>query len=221
MPSGLSAPSAIYQFDDSASELNDRIGSNTLTLGAGTEQHASIDGLVGYYLDSSTRLSNGDNALNATGAITVELTLSAVAVPSGIGLIILHEPTSTSENAADNATYYFYQGNQLLTIYLNQEGGSGTNDTNNATVAVLPVGGIHHLVYTRASDGVTRKIYLDGVLLASSVATVAPTSGTNGRFHIGYASTGFRGIVFSVRVALAVEYTAAQVLESYNRVYRV
>ena len=223
VPTGASASTEYWQFDTTANRLVGRQNGNHFSVNAGTVIPICRDGLDGIFLDGSTQLVTANANLNSIAAITVEMLLAiSRRNPSAIQLLFLHEPVSPDETEAKNVTYLCNLITDSHNLSLNQEGGAGVNDSNNATSAVLPPVEVVYLAYTRASNGTTRKLYIQGVQSgATSTATLAPTGGGSGVFQIGYSGgVGLYGAVFSARVSVGQEWSSTQIAEVYARLLR-
>uniref|UniRef100_A0A6H1Z924 Putative lectin/glucanase superfamily protein n=1 Tax=viral metagenome TaxID=1070528 RepID=A0A6H1Z924_9ZZZZ len=227
LPTGVTAAiEALYQLDETASYLLDRgPAGRDLSLGGNEPRVSALEGLAGrvFYDDATGHWLQTavDAALAAAaGALTVEMILTTW--PTGdtdAQLAICGDPASETE--ANNFLFcsrvnpFGAVSAALLSLLI--EYGPGTNVETDTNV-YHPDGGIYHYAVTRAADGVTSKIYMDGILLDTVVAAHAPSGGTSARIFVGgyNAASTFDGIMFSARLTFT-EFTAAQVLEAYRR----
>jgi hypothetical protein len=100
------------------------------------------------------------------------------------------------------------------------ERGAGTNVEGFGTSAGL-IGHVQYGAMTRNADGVTHKLYSDGDFRETITLSDPPTGGdgANVVVQVGGDDTAndLYAFLFSIRYAQE-EYTAAQILESYQRV---
>jgi hypothetical protein len=229
-PTGMATqPAAVYQFDGTGNALKDRTANaNDLSVNAGTARYTTHAGAVGFLFDGSTRLRSGSP--RATLQITAELTLEVVLVPLdlnvSIGTIIGHG--GNSELQAMNWLYLLdhvntsafgnYSATQLRAFH---ESGAGTNRTQTFVNGAIAKSQRTYLTLTRASDGVTHKLYKDGIYLETQTLAAAPDGGGTGWLWLGGTDDGAGGqwtaIFHSARVT-AAEFSAAQVAEVYRSV---
>jgi len=226
MPAGIGAPTALYQFDGTANSIKDR-GTNGLDLYSttGETQHIIIDGVTGFCFDGTMYLMHDwDAHFWIYTGLTIEIVLYAVdqttrrftAYTRGNSDLTRDYNYLWSLYASSNRFYYF------------AEYGNGSNISSLSNI-ILPEHRVYMLTFVRADNGEV-DWYLNGQLAQHCIPTggsIVPTHGTStlSKFAIGneyraVANTPlppFQGAMFSYR--LTPEYfTAAQVLESYNRV---
>lgn len=216
-PSGVSTPPvALYQFDGTADALNDRSGnSRTLTMFSGNAYYAAVDNLMGFYCVGNNRLWHNatPSDLQLDRAITVEMQMQLLRANAAEEH--LFSISGTNEVLKENELCQISRAatTGILTIFV--EYGAGTNSAASSPLSMANTG-LSLLTFTRASNGLDCKFYLNGT--NASVATL-PTaagkdvSGNLQKLYIG--NTTLIAIICSVRIT-AVEFTAAQVLESYN-----
>lgn len=214
LPTGAAAPEAVWQFDGTASELDDRTANgHDLTLADGTVAHAAADGLIGLFSRNSFTLTAASPAgMRTTGSLTA------------VFLVAISEPTTTSYLLRCNAVGEAEADNELYSLAVltsslfreSHEYGAGSNEVLSFDAALL-FGPLQHVAMTRSSDGLTHKIYVDGQLLDTQVAANAPTGGSAGApTLLSFDSGGqFHGIM-ACALFTKEEWTAAQVLESYQ-----
>lgn len=231
LPSGISAASLIcvYQFDGPTNGFKDRSGNgyDLGHLGGGNPYYTKErqgEGLwMNYRLNDYARTGAQTGVFNTLGALTVEWIGNKLAYGNSTEFLfaIGDVPSSTESENCICALYKRSFGNAQgwLTFH---ERGAGVDVVVQSEWSMLPFG-LEHGVLTRASDGVTYKLYSDGVLLETLVASDPPTGG-NGAIRIyllGTDSTSHDsyGHLNSFRYCKNVEFSQAQVLESYNRVH--
>ncbi len=207
-------PEVLYLFDGN---LTDSSGNGlNLALTTGTERYSVHGGLKGLQCDDSAgynRPSN-DAALTITGELTIEAVLQ---YPDTPGLVLQNQVWinfgGASETEADNVLYNVSAVSGQAQIQLFHENGAGVN---NALICIdpPPSGDPFHFCLTRASDGITYRIYYDGVLMRTLTASNAPTGGTSGLLYVGWGGGGGQKseIWISSLKIISSELSAAQVL---------
>jgi len=217
-------PTCIYQFDGTANSLTDR-GSNGLDLAstAGTF-YITMQGLVGHFFDTTMEFRHDSDALfQITGALTIEIQLYNFNWDDG--RITCYCYGNDDSSSAYNYLYRIDVVNTTGQLQYFAERNTGV-DITAISGALLPHYRILLLTMTRSSAGII-SWYIDGQLLDVVDSGYSPTGGTSvlSKFTIGneYRAadhspvTPWYGIIFSYRMT-ADEFSAAQVLESYNRV---
>lgn len=228
LPPGISAGIVcLYQFDGYPNGLLDRSG-NGRTLryfGSVNPRWSRIDG-VGVYQAGPNSWLGLDVAVSGVFNTLGELTVEWVGGKSNYinanqYIFCIGDLTSSTESL--NAIAALYVGDSSHAKYsVIHERGSGVNVVTDAQYWTEPLAGLHHGVLTRESDGKTYKIYSDGVLLETLVASDPPTGGTGSiRIHVfggGTTSIENYGYCSSFRY-VKERFTAEQVLASFNRVH--
>jgi hypothetical protein len=207
----------LYQFDGSANSLTDRMGNgHDLTAVAGTVFYTRAHGMVGLLFPTGLYFSAPKSAdYRTAGAMTWEMTY------------IWNGPTAAEDvifaiggltNAANDNTLFQLSVLQNTGQYkIFTEHGAGVNDPVNFDNAPV-VGTIQHLAITRAADGITYTLLVDGDALATAVNANQPTDGSNSQIWVGGKTGGdYFGCIFSMRYSLG-QMSEAQVAESYQRV---
>lgn len=212
LPSGAIAPEAVWQFDGTASSLDDRTANGHDWTPSATVSYAAAGGLVGLWNNDLYGLTNDSpTALVTGGAYTFACLASVTFGDDTIFIAAQGGGAQTRYQCRVLAAGRFFN--------FHQHGGGNESLTFNAGPAFGP---LQHLVFTRSSDGLTHKVYVDGNLVDTQTAGTAPGStGTpNVEFFIGSGSPFGRATVLG-GVFTKEEWSAAQVLESYNNVYSV
>lgn len=218
-PTEMSTPAiALYQFNGTASALNDRTGNNyTLTLSNGNAYYTQVDNLVGFFFMGSNRLYHNATpaALQLDREITVEIQLQCLRVNtaeehffsiSGTNEVLKENELCQLSRAANTG---------ILTQFV--EYGLGTNSAASSTLS-LTNNGIVLLTFTRASNGLNGKFYINGSSVSDCVLTnAAGKDGSDNLQKLWIGNTTFIGNIFSLKVTPA-EFSAAQVFESYQRI---
>jgi prepilin-type N-terminal cleavage/methylation domain-containing protein len=199
-----------WKFDEvSGSAATDTVGTNNGTLASAPGRRLGSDCVSGGCLlfdgiDDYVDCGNGDN-LNVADAITIE---GWVKWPSAT----IKEIFVKMDNAnASPGSYEFYQNNSSVAFRTLKGGimhslGSSTTISPNTWA---------HIVATW--DGVTKKIFINGVQDASTQAETAPIDLTTGKFVIGAYANGnysFDGYIDEVRIYNSA-LTASAVREDY------
>lgn len=224
MPSGVtSPPEALYRWDGSADSLTDRsLNSHDLTVAAGQEEYsAGAAGLVGFVQSGNDALrAPVDAGLQIVGALTVEFLIEMHTLNAGNGHIFFCSAT-TGESLATNGLYQLAASNGGNFFQWFQEYASGSNVVHLST-AKIPFGGVALLTVTRASDGVTLKYYLNGLEVDATTLSNAAQKDASGnlqQLEFGLvAGVGYSARYYGCRIT-PEEFTAAQVKESFDRVY--
>jgi hypothetical protein len=221
---------ALYQFDDTANYLDDRSGNGrdlVIQVGGVAPLLQVSQNLVGrqYYDDVNghftTTAIEAALAPLAIGAFTIELLFSTPYtgdndVYAGIGGI-------GADVEANNFLFVIYArltsgfSNKIRIVH---ESGAGTEVDTDTQVSVPPE--LHHFVVTKNEDGVTHKLYINGICLETVVATGPATGGTNSRILVGGGNPSAPAAepdmtIMSARF-ISAEFTAAQVLSAYQGV---
>lgn len=221
LPSGAAAPEAVWQFDKSGSELNDRTANGHNLTASAAVAHAAAEGLTGLLNNDNFYLSVASPAgIRTTGAFTAEFLVSLV--PGQAAHLISSLGLGVSELEADNYQFELRAGaSYMCSVFF--EHGAGNNESvvfNGGPV----FGPVCLVTFTRSSDGLTHKLYIDGKLVDTKTAGNAPTGGGNADVFLmsstNPGAAGFGGTMFSARITKE-EWSAAQVLESYEFVRKL
>ena len=215
---------ALYQFDGITSGLTDRSGNGHLLTHNGTEYYAPGEealGVAGLELRAN-RYCYGPTGLypGTTGAFTVEAIWTPGIWSDADDVIFTVIGATTSGLEAENCTVELAVNSNVGrgTYKIRHEYGAGNWEELNSQWAGA-IGEPHMVTLTRASDGKTYKVFINGVLLETLVATNAVTGGGSAteRIRVGGYTTGndLYGVLHSIRYTLA-EFSEAQVLSSYQ-----
>lgn len=218
LPAGVSADiEALYAFDGNASQLLDLTANDHDLTGSATAFNTVVEGFVGLGFNGSIYYSAAaDAGYQITGDMTFELILFSQDVVTQ-QFVFQCGSSGTDSTAANNTLYATTLAsgtNQLVSFH---EYSGGTNVTHTAG-AIMPTGTIHQLTFVRSST--TISFYQDSTLTYSVALSNPPTGGSNGYLRFGADETGSQallGVIFSARL-VPEAYTAAQVLQSYERV---
>jgi hypothetical protein len=234
LPSGVSGSTlvALYQFDGPTLGLTDRSGNgHDLTMNAGTDIYEMTDQsercLQTYSASWTFPWTAAKSAtFNETGALTIEWTAKVQEYDTGsdMTLFVIGNLVSGSSSLNTTCAVLVMEADaDPCAIRVIHEHGGGVNDEVEFPWTI-PFARLGHMALTRAADGKTYKLHSDGELLDTQVAANAPDGGA-GAIRIilmGHSTTynrPFYGSVGSWRYCKGVEFTAAQVLESYNRIH--
>ena len=222
-PAGFGSFEALYKFDNDGNHLEDRAGNgHTLSVATGTFTWAKRNGLVGWGAMGDTYLwtGYGRTGLQTAGALTVEILHSFSAVSAAQDVMFAVRGDPGSNNQAENTLVQLIADQDTGQHLLFQEYGSGVNVSDHSD-SMNPIGAMQLTTMTRASDGVTCKLYVNGELLDTVVLSDAPDGGSNaGGWIGGVSSSAYFGFYAGLRYAKA-EMSPAQVLEVYQRVRRM
>lgn len=218
-PTGMAtAAEALYQFDKTASSLNDRTtnGHNLSTSGSLFYSYINDMFCAAFNGSSSNYLSAVYSAaLNILGAITIEMQVMLTGYKgdeSGEQSLIAHVNTgSPPDTEIYNQSYQITILNGLKNFRTFHEYGSGNNVAWSSDT-ICPTGIPLYMTYTRSSNGLDANLYINGELMDSETYSNAPTGSTSNQLVIGRATIG---AIFSVKIT-AAEFSAAQVEEAYN-----
>lgn len=218
LPMGAAAPEAVWQFDGTGSELNDRTANgHDLTVEGGTKLHTASEGLVGLASNDTFRLYDGASpaGLRTTGAFTIAF---LVAIEDTSTNNILFVTNSTDDTEAQNVLSQLnVKANRLIAT--DHESGLGVNE-NIEFDASPAFNRLQHIALTRSTNGLTYKIYVDGQLVDTKTASTAPTGGGSSVPYLmggGGSSPAnyYTGAMFCA-LFTKEEWSAAQVLEHYQ-----
>jgi hypothetical protein len=217
MPSGvLALPVAVWQFDGTAEQLNDRSTyGNDLSLAAGTEFNNNAGGNTGLgFQDTEWYAAAASASLRILGALTIEVVFLRGITSGSNDTLVTHR--GPGEGEADNALYgLYFEATHAHPRYVSEHG-AGVDDIISFDASVV-VGIVMMQTLTRGADGTVR-LYENGVLRDSGSITL-PTGGASGLLYLGQepgAVHRFSGVMYSMRIT-PEEFSAAQVLEAYNR----
>lgn len=223
LPAGASSPEAVWQFDGTGSQLSDRTANgHDCTVEGGTLLQTAREGLVGLGNQDSYRLSVALPAgLRTTGAVTCVALMAADNVAGEDSSIISLSEVQTLSGSIYNGNYLFVIEPDTMKPYAVHEYGAASSFETPVFDSMLMPGPLHHVTFTRSSDGLTYKIYIDGQLLDTKTVVNAPDGGSSNVAYIMGGTSGanwvnsYRGALFSLLVTKE-EWSAAQVLESYQ-----
>lgn len=228
LPTGISSANLIclYQFDDPSTGILDRSGNGYNLNAAG--QNYYTRGQQGEILwqayTSDWYYTNAfAGVFNTLGALTVEwVGMQHLYADANMFWFCIGDNASTSEALNVICAAYVPARSAALGLTMRHESGLGV-DINTPFQWTIPFGGLHHIVLTRAADGVTYKFFSDGELLETIVASGPPTGGTGSiRLYLqGGGSTGNEnsGYMNSFRYLKDIAYSEDQVAESYGRIH--
>lgn len=223
-PTGMSTnPQAVWQFDGGANGLSDRTtNGHDLTKFAIANSHTfyqSVYGYVGLGFQGAEIYSAANNSglVGLTGALTMEAVVSTDGYYPAASCIIT-TGTEASETEANNIVYRMQCAGSHGRLNYMHESGGGTD--RYVYLYVTPIPGVpNYLTITRAGASGAVKLYHNGVLVNSGSVGTAVSGGSTGTFSLGGQLTAtnefFYGVMHSIRLT-AAEYSAAQVLETYN-----
>jgi hypothetical protein len=219
-------PAAFYRLDDTGSTMSDA-GGNGLNGSYGSSVVRNASGLVPNTIDPAATFPGGSWSANAIATVPQNSTLqpSAVSVEAWVD-----ENVANSTGTIDLVSYGSQTGGQGYTLqispsntiewFMTTSGGAGNVDLVGTTV--LSPGASYHVVATY--DGSNAKIYVNGVLDASSTGGSAITYAGIGTYGLSIGagqSTSrkiFNGTIDDVSVfgsalsatQAAAHYAAAQ-----------
>ena len=227
-PAGAPAPVAVYQFDNSVSDLLDRTPNGhdlTLTLAGGVDYHTVVSGLVARQFDGNAHCirSAYDAAFEIVGALTLEV-LATVHDDDGECAFASYVGDRNSETEPNNFLYTIRALPASLRIQTVWENNGGINTDSAVAWGAGVVPGVLSLITLTRDGSGNANMYINGELIDGPVATTPPTiSGSAGRFVVGAEGGAgtvgdeIRGAIASVRVT-AAEYSAAHVLAAAQQV---
>lgn len=208
LPTGAAAPEAVWQFDGTGSSLNDRTANGHNWTASASVLYTAAEGLVGLWNNDAYRLTNDVPAgLITDGAFTF------------VALASIHRGGDTIFIAAQTGGSVQYQcriHSDLKFRGYHQSAGP-VNQPIYFDASML-FGPVQHVTFTRAGDGITQEVFVDGQLLDTQVAGAAPDSGSPATGVEGLAASGTpygEGAFFSMLLTLE-KWSAAQVLEHYQ-----
>lgn len=220
-PTGVTAdPEAVWQFDKSGSELNDRTANSHDLTAAGVDLHTKVGDLIGRYMngvDAVLYETTGAAGLRITGALTVEVQFKLDELNDCDLFAMVGD--FTDDTSEDNNVLYRLALAAATGRYSYDSENTGGANSGADTDLGGSAGHVSYLAMTRDGSG-NVNVYLDGSLISGPHATTSPTAGTTpaqllrlGAQENGGSYTNFmRGVLFSARVT-AEEFTLAQVQE--------
>lgn len=218
-PTGITgSPEALWKFNGDTGDLKDRTDNgHDLTMYSGVKRYINEQGLIGLHLDADGGLSCASTTLYTLNDVTVEMIVANNAIPLVTNRAFFSCGDFSSATEAENAVYHLgvtFDTNNLRTT---QEHGAGVDSTLDLVNA--PPYGLSLIQYVRDKDGVSVKVYVNGVLHCSGTVGAAATGGSSTSFFIGYDGVN-NGLfsIFSMRVWRNIKFTAAQCLEVYKQV---
>jgi hypothetical protein len=231
-PTGFSASNikAVYQFDDPALGLTDRTGNGhtlsfSVAYGYAWVAMKNSFGCNGILLrHGNTYLSSAESAaLGTLGVATWEFVYVRYRMGNIDDTINGYVSCGGSgEGEAQNECFSIYGSSTRNRLgFFVEYGPSGDNETdvNPDQWGVGLTGQMTYIAATRASDGKTYKLYVDGVYLCDTVLAQAPTGASSVAIGLGVApkgstNTSAPGAFSSARWSHG-EMTAAQIEETY------
>ena len=217
-PAGVSAAATLlYAFDGGASQLNDLSPSGAdLTVAQGTERNAKRSSTVGLVLSGERLESAALAAFQHLGALTVEVVIHFGDISTTND--ILFGAGAAGETEAANWPWLIYVEALTGKLVFFSENGAGIDDNIVTDMHVLS-GAMQHLVVTRNGSTGLLTCYQNGLQISTHASTL-PTGASSAYVVLGGQIGGgeeFHGSCFSAKVT-PEEFTAAQVLESYEHV---
>lgn len=213
-PTGAASPEAVYHFDDTANDLNDRtVNGHTLTVN-GTSRHVQLDSNVkGFYFNGSTTLKASlSSALHFTEDKTLEVVCSLDSRGSYASPILM-EPSPNGEAESQNVLYHLYTNSTSGEISYQHETTSAAN-VQETSDYIFPLSRVFLWTVTVDSVGTGLKFFINGQLIHSTTLTGPAVNGSTGILQLGLNCTG---AISSVRLT-ETEYTEEQVLEAAQQV---
>lgn len=224
LPTGADSSKLIclYQFDGPDEGLTDRTGNgHDLTVNRDVFW-AHLKGSLGINAVQFRDNTNSEGPVRlfpgTTGAWTVEWLWSPIAWTTAADFIFA--VYGAGETEASNVTVDIIVAATNGQIGVHHERGAGSNVSGNFSFTGL-LGHIQYGAVTRNADGVTHKLYSDGDYVETLVLDNPPTGGDGADVHVavggGDTDNDLYAYLFSIRY-VQEEYSAAQILESYNAV---
>lgn len=221
-PTGSGGPTLVYQFDNTASQLNDRVaGTYNLTaqetyLNTPFSQIGRTKAIRG-----PSKTASLSDAERPTAAATAEFI--GIITGDGGSENYVFGIASTGESLATNQLFSLYT-DATGRFYVFAEYGSGTNITEAFDVDV-PLNVPVYIALTRDAAGTGYSLYINGVLMDTVTAANAPAKDVSGNTQtLGILSdgTGYSyttpGFVSSFRLTVGEEFTQTQITEVWNTV---
>ena len=234
LPTGISSSNLIslYQFDATASSLNDRSGNGYHLSLSGPESYCGIPissgngTMIGMAFPEDKHLYLTNTAHNSAFRFLGAFAMEFLAVYEGNTgtsdtFVDLAPIGGGGESEADNILYRLQaNANDGMFVYIHEYGG-GVNQpsSGNAKSSYCYPGLIQHLILNRRSNGDVM-VYQNGVKVVEWTGLTLPTGGSNSVLRFGdvnYVGAHLNGAIACIRV-LDTSYTDAQALESYRRV---
>jgi hypothetical protein len=227
VPAGASPANVVclYQFNKHTEGLLDRSGNgHNLTNKATYEDYyppvAHSLGVSGLEFRSDYNVY-GPTGLgpNTLGAFTLEFlwTLTAFTTDDDFVFVVAGTPGSEAEEDNVTASFWLDRTADRGQLYAFHEYGAGLNELARFDWCGCE-SGPQYVAITRAADGVTYKLYLNGEHVGTTVAANPPTGGgsANVNVRIGGDSAGndLYGYVHTLRYTKEL-YSDAQIAESY------
>lgn len=221
-PTGSGGPNLVYQFDNTATQLNDRVA-GTYNL---TAQSTYLDipfTVIGRTkaIRGASRTTSLSDAERPTGAATAEF-VGIITGDSGSEQYIFGI-SATGESLATNTLFSLYT-NATGQLYIFAEYGTGTNIIEAFDVNV-PLNVPVYIALTRDSAGTGYSLYINGVLMDTLTAANAPQKDSSGNVqNLGVLcdGSGFSytspGMASSFRLTVGEEFTQTQITEVWNSI---
>ncbi len=172
-PDGASAFEAVWNFDLTAGQLNDRTANgHNATLAAGTLRATRLAGLPCVHSDSGKLSVPTSAALRTLAAVTIETSIRWRALTGYQCLLVCGDGT----NQANNINYSLYINNANQTFFILHQHGNLVSDAW-TTAAAAPLCDLCYVALVRNAAGTAYDLYLNGTLLDSTTGMTAPTDG--------------------------------------------
>ena len=212
------SPLASYSLDNSI--LDESGNSYDLSLATGTSQFRGtthVPGASSAYFDAASRLTGGSvPALNLQNDVTIFAWVSIFNFATTTQHPIVNY-SGVDSAEANNAAWALYITNTAKIGYYH-ENGAGVGNLHESPANMID-NNPQFVAITRAADGVSVKIYVNGVFVDSYTAPSAPTGGTTSTLNIGgwaNDANNAHGSIWDVQV-FAAEFTAEQIRNEYLR----
>jgi hypothetical protein len=209
------SPVGLWQFQN---DLTDSSGNGfSLTVETGSERYTDIfPGVRGFKFNDLTGLiyNVAEATLAITGDFTIEMLLNLQAYTS-LRNLVSHAGTFGSGASADNAFYCMQVLDSTGEFGYLQESGSGADSAVTYSTTRPPLNNLCHLALTRISQVI--RLYIDGVLIATSGTLTTPDGGTSGRFRVGVSTQRAPDCDVASLKLIASGLSGTDIVSEYNR----
>jgi hypothetical protein len=213
-----------------------RLGESSGTVAfdsAGDGRHGTFEGGASFYSRSGLIANDADGAIELDG-VNRYVRLPLEAAITGTGAVTFGAWFSTQGDT--NTVYLYVQGTDRdvvatsavlsyspdigLVVFKTQLAGGASIQSADAVVAGLNDGNRHMVVGTRSAAGTTMNLYVDGVLVDTSVVTAQSLGAATGSIgspdHLPPAGSAAEAVTIDEVFSAATELDAATVAALYD-----
>lgn len=209
------SPVAVYVLNSSLADTSGN--GNDLSVGGGSEEYYGANHVPG---DSSFHsVGNWLQSTVPAARVTGEVTVMAWINPAVFSSCTVVSCDGGGETEAGNILWNLGLDTTGRVRVFHEFGAGSSNSIVSSSNYLLREGTNQHVVMSRAADGITYKIYVNGVFVETLVASTPPTGGTSNSVTVGaniIGSDAYSGSVWDIAI-YDTQLTDAQIKAEYQR----